>query len=194
VPHRTYESANAPWAPPGTYTVRLTVDGKSYTQPISVKLDPRVKTPAPALAQLASLSREMYDGATAARSAFETARALAGQLEKLNGDDITAFKAKVDSLAPAPSRGGGRAAAFRRRFGGGASAPTLESVSSGMMGAAMAMQGAEVAPTAAQVAACAKARTQSAEVMARWNALKTKGLADLNAKRKAAGQPTVTLP
>ena len=194
VPHRTYDAVNAPWAPPGNYTVRLTVDGKTMTQPITVKLDPRVKTPAPGLAQLATLSREMYDGAVAARSAFATARAVAGQLEKLSGDDITAFRAKLDSLAPAPSRGGGRAGAFRRRFGGGAQAPTLETVSSGMMGAAMAMQGADVAPTASQVAACERARKQSAEVMTRWNALKTKGLAELNAKRKAAGQPLVTLP
>jgi len=194
VPHRTYDAVNAPWAPPGTYTVRLTVDGKTMTQPITVKLDPRVKTPAPALAQLAALSREMYDGAVAARSAFASARVIAGQLEKVPGDDMAAFRAKIDSLAPAPSRGGGRAAAFRRRFGGGAQAPTLESVSSGMMGAAMAMQGADVAPTASQVAACERARKQSAEVMGKWNALKTKGLAELNAKRKAAGQPLVTLP
>ena len=194
VPHRTYDAVNAPWAPPGSYTVRLTVDGKTMTQPITVKLDPRVKTPAPALAQLAALSREMYDGAVAARAAFANARAIVGQLDKLTGDDIVAFRAKVDSLAPAPSRGGERAGAFRRRFGSGAQAPTLETVSSGMMGAAMALQGADVAPTASQVAACERARKQSAEVMATWNALKTKGLAELNAKRKAAGQPLVTLP
>jgi photosystem II stability/assembly factor-like uncharacterized protein len=28
---------------PGTYTVKLTVDGKSYTQPLTVKMDPRAK-------------------------------------------------------------------------------------------------------------------------------------------------------
>ena len=31
------------WAVPGKYTVRLTVDGKTLTQPLVVKLDPRVK-------------------------------------------------------------------------------------------------------------------------------------------------------
>jgi len=29
------------WMPPGTYTVKLTLDGKSYTQPLLVKADPR---------------------------------------------------------------------------------------------------------------------------------------------------------
>ena len=63
-----------------------------------------------------------------------------------------------------------------------------------LMTAAMAMQGADVAPTTGQVAACERARAQSAEVMAKWTALKTTALAALNGKRRAAGQPTLALP
>ena len=191
VPHRTYDAVNAPWAPPGSYTVRLTVDGKQLSQPLTVKLDPRVRTPAVALTNLATLSREMYDGAVAARAAFAAARALAAKLDGATGADVEAFRAQIDSLAPAPVRGGGRAAAFRRRFGGAVVAPTLESVSAGMMTAAMAMQGADVAPTAVQEAACGRARQQSVEAMAKWKALSTTGLAALNAKRQAAGQPPI---
>ncbi|HEY0776466.1 MAG TPA: hypothetical protein VGD56_00745, partial [Gemmatirosa sp.] len=54
VPHRTYPSVDAPWAPPGAYTVRLTVDGRRYTQPLTLRLDPRVTTPAADLAALAT--------------------------------------------------------------------------------------------------------------------------------------------
>ena len=36
--------AGGPMVPPGTYQVKLTVDGKSQAQPITVKQDPRVKT------------------------------------------------------------------------------------------------------------------------------------------------------
>src|SRR5262249_52965858 len=46
VPHRTYPAVNAPWAPAGSYSVKLTVDGKSYTEPLTLHLDPRVKTSA----------------------------------------------------------------------------------------------------------------------------------------------------
>ena len=53
VPGRTYPAASAPWAPPGKYRVRLTVNGKSYEQPLTLRLDPRVKTPAAGLAKLA---------------------------------------------------------------------------------------------------------------------------------------------
>jgi hypothetical protein len=31
--------------PPGTYTVRLTVEGKTYTQALMVKPDPRIAGP-----------------------------------------------------------------------------------------------------------------------------------------------------
>ncbi len=44
VPFATYSIPYAPWAPPGNYTVRLKVDGQTYTQPLTVRLDPRVKT------------------------------------------------------------------------------------------------------------------------------------------------------
>ncbi|MDP1890702.1 MAG: hypothetical protein Q8K55_07375, partial [Gemmatimonadaceae bacterium] len=193
VPGRATLGETSPWAPPGKYTVRLTVDGKATTQPLTVKLDPRVKTPAPALAQLNTLTRAMWDGAMAARAAFADARALSAKLESVTGSEAAAFKATVDSVAPAPVRGA-RGRGFGGRFGAPAGPATLASVSGTLMSAAMAMQGAEVAPTARQVAACTTASAQLADVLKRWTALKTTGLAGLNAKLKTAGQPVVTLP
>ncbi len=191
VPHRTYPQVNAPWAPPGAYTARLTTGGRTTAQPLTLRLDPRVKTPAAGLRLLAGLSREMYAGAGAAHAAYTQARALVAAMERLTGSDIDAFRAQVESLAPAPARGGrGR---FRGR--GPAAAPaTLESVGEALMAAAMAMQGADVTPTVGQAAACDRARVQSAQVMAHWMALTTSGLAALNAKRRAAGESTLTLP
>jgi photosystem II stability/assembly factor-like uncharacterized protein len=191
VPHRTYPTVNTPWAPPGHYTVRLTVAGKRYTQPLTLVLDPRVKTPAAGLARLASLSREMYDGAVAARGAYAEARALAAVLDTLHGADAAALEARVDSLAPAPVRDG--RARFRRR-GAAAHATTLDGVSEAMLAAAMAMQGADVTPTAREAAACDQVRADARVVMARWTTLKTKELEAFNAKRRAAGEGTVSLP
>jgi hypothetical protein len=189
VPRRSVHSAAAPWAPPGRYTVRLAVDGRSYTQPLTLRLDPRVRTPALGLQQLAALSKEMYDGAVAARAAYVQARALAAALDSLTGGDAAAFKAQVESLAPAPRP---RARGFFRR--GPAGPPTLESASNALLGAAMVMQSADLAPTAAQVAGCQRARTQAAAVMAAWNRLKTAGLAAFNAKRQAVGQGPIRMP
>ncbi|MEP6692565.1 MAG: glycoside hydrolase [Gemmatimonadaceae bacterium] len=191
VPHRTYETTNAPWAPPGSYTVRLTAGGARSSQPLTLRLDPRVKTGAAALAQLTSLSREMYDGARAANAAFTQARALVARLASEGGGDAAALEAQVESLAPVPvPPGRGRFANFGR--GAPAGPPTLPAASDAMLAAAMAMQSADVAPTASEIAACARARQLQRDVLSRWNALKTSGLAALNAKRKTAGQVPIT--
>jgi photosystem II stability/assembly factor-like uncharacterized protein len=207
VPHRTYPAVNAPWAPPGTYTLRLTVNGKKYTQPLALRLDPRVKTPALGLAQLASLTKEMYDGAVAAHVADVQARAASTQLAGISTNEAASLKARIDSLAPAVQRGrGGRGGRGGGGGGGGRGgvvlagrggpqiiSPTLDAASASMLAAAMAMQSAEVAPTASEVAACARARAEGAAVQAKWSALKA-GIASFNEKQKAAGQPTVNLP
>jgi hypothetical protein len=138
----------------------------------------------------------MYDGARAAHRTYEQARSLAVQLESLQGDDVNVMKRQLATLAPPPSTGGGRGfggGGGARGARGGASATNLESVSSAMMAAAMAMQSADVAPTAKEVAACSNARRDSNTVMAQWTKLKTIDLAGLNAKRKAAGQPAITI-
>ncbi|HEX6599805.1 MAG TPA: hypothetical protein VF034_10825 [Gemmatimonadaceae bacterium] len=191
VPHRTYPTVNAPWAPAGSYTVRLTVNGRAYTQPLTLELDPRVKTPTPALARLASLSRDLYEAAKTTHTDYLQARALASALASEQGADVAAFRAQLDSVAPAAVRGG---RGFGRRGGATGASLSLEAASNALTAAVMAMQEADVAPTASQVATADRARAQARDAESRWNALRTSGLASLNAKRKAAGQPPITVP
>jgi photosystem II stability/assembly factor-like uncharacterized protein len=164
VPHRTYFAATAPFAPPGTYTVRLTSGGTTSTQPLKLVLDPRVKTSAAAMTRIATLTREMYDLALAAHSAYTDARKMS---DRLAGSGDAALKAAVDSIAPPPVRG------TRPRFGGGAPAATatLQSIQSTLLAAAMSMQNADVAITARQIDAVEKARAQYKGVMTRWRSL-----------------------
>jgi hypothetical protein len=143
-------------------------DGKSYTQPLKLVLDPRVKTPASAIAQVATLTREMYDGAVALHAAYVAARKMS---DRLTSASDAALKAQIDSIAPPPTRGARPAFGFRQAPSG---PPTLVSAGAAMMAAAMAMQNADVAPTAREVDAVAKARAQYKDVMARWNALAAK--------------------
>lgn len=102
VPGHTYPSVQARWAPPGEYTVRLTVAGRTFSQPLTLRLDPRVKTSAAELEHAAVLSREMYDGAVTAHAAYEEARAVVKRLP--DGD----LKAELEAVAPAPRPTGGR--------------------------------------------------------------------------------------
>jgi photosystem II stability/assembly factor-like uncharacterized protein len=60
-PYDTAREPTGPWVLPGRYTVKLTVSGVSQTQPLLVKVDPRVKTPRAGLEQQFALSRRLYD-------------------------------------------------------------------------------------------------------------------------------------
>jgi hypothetical protein len=169
VPHRTVPAIEAPWVPPGAYTVRLSAGGRRSEQPLTLRLDPRVTTSPVGLAKLSSLSREMYDAAVNARSAYARARALRERLDSAKGASAEALAKRVDELAPAETPGASEAP--RRRRAASAEPASLKSAGIELMTAAMAMQGADIAPTANQIAACARAKATYRDVLAKWSAL-----------------------
>jgi len=59
---------------PGTYQVRLTVDGKNYTQPLTVKLDPRLKVTAADLQKQFELEMEISAALQQAYAALQERR------------------------------------------------------------------------------------------------------------------------
>jgi photosystem II stability/assembly factor-like uncharacterized protein len=58
---QTAPEPTSPWVMPGNYTVKLTVDGKSYTRSLTIKMDPRVKTPVVELQKQYTLSDKCYN-------------------------------------------------------------------------------------------------------------------------------------
>jgi photosystem II stability/assembly factor-like uncharacterized protein len=166
VPRHTYPTVNAPWAPPGAYTVRLLVNGRTYTQPLTLRLDPRVRTPAAGLAQLATLTRELYEGAASAHAAYVAARAMASQPSA-----SAELRARIDAVAPLTARAPGRG----RRATATTADVSLEGASTAMLAAAMAMQSADVTPTADQVASARRAKVRYAEALRQWRAIEAGG-------------------
>ena len=57
----TPREPRGPIALPGEYTVKLTVDGKSFTEALTVKMDPRIKTPPAALKQQFDLAMKIVE-------------------------------------------------------------------------------------------------------------------------------------
>ena len=60
--HNTPPDATAPWVMPGNYKIRLTVDGKIQEQPITITMDPRVKTSTTQWQRQHDLSMICYEG------------------------------------------------------------------------------------------------------------------------------------
>ncbi|HMF56021.1 MAG TPA: hypothetical protein VK619_06655, partial [Pyrinomonadaceae bacterium] len=57
----TAPQPTSPWVMPGNYAVVLTANGRSYTEPLVIKMDPRVKIPTAYLARQFDLSKQLYD-------------------------------------------------------------------------------------------------------------------------------------
>ena len=100
-PYNTKCEPEGPWVMPGVYTARLTVDGAVQSQTFSVRMDPRVKTPAAALKQQHDLSVALYDAMLEAQRLAAEARsggrtAFAGQ--DAFGGVAASHQAVIDAL------------------------------------------------------------------------------------------------
>ena len=197
VPHNTVPAPATPWVQPGTYTLKLAVGGKSYTQPLTVKMDPRVKTPPLGLQQQFTLSKALYDATGEIAGALRELRSARQQIRERQGSQgsqgsiaeaLASFDKKAETLEgrpPAPF-GGGR--------GGPSEGPdTLSGVAANVAQLMTALQAADVAPTTGLVAAVQERKAAAASVMAKWTALKGAELASLNAKLKAANMPPIAV-
>src|SRR5471030_837167 len=120
VPFDTPWSPEGPIAPPGVYTLKLTVDGKSYTQTVTVKNDPRSPATAADLAAQHELQMKLYDASSEAYAGYAQVTAMRSAIGELSASSapaevsgaITAFTAKLSAV-------GGNAAAGGRGGGGG---------------------------------------------------------------------------
>jgi photosystem II stability/assembly factor-like uncharacterized protein len=184
VPHRSYPSVNSPWVGPGTYTVRLTANGKTQTQPIVLQLDPRVKI-TPAVQQIFTLTTQAENRAVAAAATYREARALLDKLKaRPQSQANDALIQQVEAVAPEEpaDAGGGRGGRGAGGGGGGFGlgppepppTPTLANIGGLLVGAVMGMQGSEMPPTAAVLEACAHEDVAYTALMSKWAALKAK--------------------
>ena len=114
IPGNSAALPSTPWANPGTYTVKLTVNGKTYTQPITVKQDPRVKTPALVMQAIYADTKAAYYGAMDAQEAARQAQGLRDQIAAITpkptgavADAIAALDKKLSTAVPVPSPAGG---------------------------------------------------------------------------------------
>jgi hypothetical protein len=186
-----------PAVAPGTYTVRLTVGGRSVEQPLVVRMDPRVTTPPAGLEQQFKLSMVCYDGMAAVRAAVGQLRTVRKQLEDRKA------KAKAADLAAAIDALDAKLAGLEGPTGGGKRGrgpqPQPQDASlgrvAGSLGRLLAvLQGADATPTTQAATAVADAKKELDGLLARWAEVRQKELAELNLRLKAADLPAIDPP
>ena len=81
-----------PFVMPGNYTIKLTANGKTYMQTLTVKIDPRVKTLVVDLQQQFNLSMQAYEGVKQTFAMLEEIKTLQARLkatrEKTGNNDV----------------------------------------------------------------------------------------------------------
>ncbi len=188
VAHNTAPAPTSPWVMPGQYTVKLTVDGKTYSQPLTVKLDPRVKSPASAIEQQFTLSKQLYDDAMLLTGPIDQAKAWRQELARSQSsasDTVKAFEQKLDTVV-------GREAGRRGGPPPQGQQPTVESLSTvraSLITLMDQLQQADVSATQPQIVAITERHKAVAPAMQRWQELQKADLPALNQQLKAAGMP-----
>ncbi len=159
-PGLTPASPEGPLVPPGAYTLRLTVDGKTYSQPVTVVNDPRSPaTVADVRAQFA-LQMRVIAGMQASWNGYQAvAAARAGATKDL---DSTLAAVGGDTSGG----GGGGFGGFRP---GGPPPPTFVAINETLRRALNGLETADIAPTAAMQAEFAAACKDLATAVTTFN-------------------------
>jgi len=180
---------------PGTYTVKLTVNGETRSEPLTVKIDPRVKTPLAGLTQQFNLSLEAYRGLEQSFETVDRIRNLRAQIktaiERVDRGPLAEALNALDKKAAAIG-GEGRSDASSPGLPGGTidmREPNLTRLNNGFSSLLEHLQTADLAPTVPMTTAAAELQKTLTKLLADWNQFKTKDVAAINEQLRAANQP-----
>jgi photosystem II stability/assembly factor-like uncharacterized protein len=186
-------SEDGVWAPPGRYTVKLTVAGRDYQQPLTVEADPRVKVSDAALQRQFELARKVEAEQLQAATALAHAEKLLDALHARLATGGRLHREVAALLAKAASISGTTPHADRAPF---PSAPplrtdSLQSISFDLLGLESAVDGADADPSPDALTSYATLSRTLAATLAEWNAFERTDVSRLNVRLKAAGQQPI---
>jgi photosystem II stability/assembly factor-like uncharacterized protein len=181
------------WALPGNYTVKLTVEDKSYTEPLMVKMDPRISTSLADLAKQFEMQSGAVEGMNESYETLEQVQSVRAQLKdraaKAGKGAAANAIAALDKQAAEVE--GGTQSVF---FGLPPSGKQLETLSTlnQHFGTILAVaDSADAAPTTQATAVYKELQDALESVFGRWTKLRNEEIPKLNAQLKSANLPQI---
>ncbi|HEX4546517.1 MAG TPA: hypothetical protein VH110_09155 [Candidatus Acidoferrum sp.] len=187
--HDTPQYPLGVWALPGNYTVKLTIDGKSYTQPLVVKMDPRITASLSELRKQFDIGSGAVEGMNKSFEALSQVRSVRAQLKERAAK--AGKGAAADSIAAIDKQAAELEGAIQSNFFGlppGGKPPenfsTLNQHFGGILGVA---DSADTAPTTQATAVYQELQDTLEKLVSRWTNIRQQDIPALNVELKKAG-------
>jgi photosystem II stability/assembly factor-like uncharacterized protein len=171
----------SPWVMPGSYAVRLMVNGKEYAHALNIYMDPRIKTSFADLKQQHDLSYQCYADQLKCLEATKKLTVISLQLKALSAKDkehpasLASFSETVNELL-SPARKPGAA--------------SFVSVNGALANVLGNLQGADEAPTSQCRSAATTAHQDFENTWNKWQEIQNK-ITEINKELKKVGLPVI---
>jgi photosystem II stability/assembly factor-like uncharacterized protein len=189
--HDTPRIPVGPLVMPGMYTVKLDVAGQTYTQPLEIKMDPRITAPVDHLDQQFRLASRICDAMNLTFASLAQVRAVRAQLRDLAhqapkgeiSDAIRTLEEKVAPFEEAATPGSGPATHQQTFAQLNAQFTQLLSV----------VDSADAAPTQTAQDTTGDLQRSLTTLETQWDDLKARDINALNDQLRRANLPTINL-
>ncbi len=193
--HDTWKNPQGARPLPGDYSVKLTVGDKSFTQPLKIVMDPRIKTPQADLEKQFEIEFGTVGGMNESFDALSQVRSLRTQLKE------RATKAPkggvADSIASLDKQAaileGSAESSFYGMPNAGKPAENFSTLNQHFGGLLTVVDSADSAPTTQAAAYFRELQDALASLRAAWEKIVSSDLPSLNASLKSAGLPAIEL-
>ena len=177
---------------PGNYTVKLTVNGGSQEQPLTLMMDPRIKTPVDELRRQFDMETGAVQGMNQTYDELTQVKSVRDQLKELtrktNGkltDSLAVLDKKCAQLE------GSTQSAFFGLPPSGKQTENLSTLNQHFSTILTVADSADLAPTTQAVSTFRELQTSLAELSTEWNDTVRQHIPDLNKELKKAHLPDI---
>ncbi|MGH9642261.1 MAG: hypothetical protein ACRD3Q_07525, partial [Terriglobales bacterium] len=185
-----WRSPSPPKAIPGTYQLRLTVDGQSKTQPLQLVMDPRSPATSEVLEKQFELSQRIYSEAMAVHRTLAEIKAVQKQLADLQ-QKASSQKAELKAALTDAQTTLNRIVAAKAE--GSEHDLGLEDASPNLASALHVVESGDRETPAGAIAVYNESREQAQARTAEWSAFKQTSLPALNERLRQAGLSTISV-
>ena len=179
----TAPESTSPWVMPGNYTVRLKVNNETFSQPLIIKMDPRVKTSATDLQKQHDLSMVCYEGRLRILKTSKETVSVHNQIKELQSqskDDMHASLSSLDeeiiNIENAKTKDKSKG---------------FSQINNSFASLFARLQESDMPPTSATIESVRSSKKDFEQLEAIWMKIKTSDIPLINRELKKAGLPVI---